>query len=446
MLSEKFENYIKQNKLFQKEDKVLLALSGGCDSVALFWLLKNLNYTFSAAHCNFNLRNKDSENDEIFVDKLCNDADIQLFKTSFKTNEFAEKNKLSIEDAARKLRYSWFEKIRIENNFSYILTAHHLDDKIETFFINLTKGTGIKGLRSISSKNNNIIRPLLFAKKEEIETYCAENNIRYRTDQSNFDTNFLRNKFRHEILPVFKKINPKFQDSMLKNFGIFNELEKIYNDYIKSKIQTVSKNRKNLIYIDLEKLLNTPAPFSLLYEIIRPYGFKSSQNEHILNNINNLQTGKLFFSKTHRILKDTKYLIIDTVSETDKEEFFYIENENELIEFPLKLSFKRTKTIPSELKTEYDTALINEDKLSYPLRLRKPKEADYFYPFGMKGKKLLSDFFTDKRINRFERENCWVLTTDKNEIIWVVGYRTDNRFKITETSKKILIIKQLQTL
>ena len=443
MLPEKFENYIKQNKLFHKEDKILLALSGGCDSVALFWLLKKLNYKFSAAHCNFNLRNKDSENDEIFTENLCNKSDIQLFKTSFKTKEFAENNKLSIEDAARKLRYAWFEKIRIENNFSYILTAHHLDDKIETFFINITKGTGIKGLRSISAKKNNIIRPLLFAKKEEIENYCSENNIRYRTDQSNFDTDFLRNKFRHEILPAFKKINPKFQNRMLKNFEIFNDLEKIYNDYIESNKQIVIENRKNLIYIDLEKLLNTPAPLSLLYEIIRPYGFKSSQNEHILTNINNLQTGKLFFSKTHRILKDTKYLIIDTVSETKKNELFYIENETELNEFPVKLSFERTQTIPSELKTENDTALINEDKLSYPLLLRKFKEADYFYPFGMKGKKLLSDFFTDKRINRFERENCWILTTNKNEIIWLIGYRTDDRFKITEKTQKILQIKRL---
>jgi len=441
MLPEQFEHYIKQNNLFYHQDYLLLALSGGCDSVALFWLLKNLKYRFSVAHCNFNLRDSDSDNDELFVKKLCQENNIHLFNTSFNTKDFAATNKLSIEDAARKLRYTWFEEIRTKNNFSYILTAHHLDDKIETFFINLTKGTGIKGLRSILAKNNNIIRPLLFAKKEEIENYCSKNNIRYRTDQSNFDTDFLRNKFRHEILPVFKKINPKFQNRMLKNFEIFNDLEKIYNDYIESNKQIVIENRKNLIYIDLEKLLNTPAPLSLLYEIISPYGFKSSQNEHILTNINNLQTGKLFFSKTHRILKDTNYLIIDSIK-TEKNESLYINEDTDFINHPIKLSFSYTKVRPSRFKTDTDTVLINAKKISWPLVLRKFRKADYFFPFGMKGKKLLSDFFTDKKINRFERENTWILTTEKNEIIWIIGYRTDERFKIAENTEKVLKIKR----
>lgn len=442
MLPEKFENYISKNNLFNKQDKILLALSGGCDSTALFQLLKNLNYKFSAAHCNFNLRNKDSDDDELFVKKLCKNSDIQLFNTSFNTKKFAETNKLSIEDAARKLRYSWFEKIRSQNNFSYILTAHHLDDRIESFFINLTKGTGIKGLRSILPKNNFIVRPLLFAKKEEIENYCINNNIQYRTDQSNYDTYFLRNKFRHEILPVLKKINPKFQDSMVKNFHIYNEFENIYNDYIETKKKFISEVRKNLIYIDLEKLLKSLAPLSLLFEIIRPYGFKSSQCRHILNNINNLQTGKLFFSKTHRILKDTKYLIIDTLK-IEKNEIFYFDKEITHSEIPIKLSFSYSDIIPSEFKTDKDTALVDADRISYPLIIRKYKKGDRFNPFGMKGEKMLSDFFTDNKINLFERENIWILTTKEDEIIWIIGYRTDNKFKINENTKKILQIKRL---
>ncbi len=440
MLQEKFENYIKHNKLFDNQDNLLLALSGGCDSVALFWLLKKLNFNFSAAHCNFNLRNEDSDKDELFVKELCKENDIQLFNTAFNTNEYAENNKLSIEDAARKLRYNWFEEIREKNNFSYILTAHHLDDKIETFFINLTKGTGIKGLRSILPKRNFIVRPLLFIEKSEIEKYCFENKIKYRTDKSNFDTNFLRNKLRHNVLPVFNEINPKFKQGMLNNFQIFSEFENIYTDFIEKEKQNILKEDKNLIYIDLDKLLKSSAPFSLLFEIIRPYGFKSAQNKHILNNINNLQNGKLFLSKTHRILKDNNFLIIDT-KKNNKNEIIYINEKTDFIDDPIKLSFILSEEIPSELKTDNDTAFVNAEKILFPLILRKAEKGDFFCPFGMKGKKLLSDFFTDNKINRFERENIRILTTNKNEIIWIVGLRTDERFKITENTRKILQIK-----
>ena len=439
MLQKQFENYIIKNQLFTEKDKLLLALSGGCDSVALFHLLKNSGYKFNAAHCNFNLRKNDSDADEQFVTELCEKFDIQLFKTSFNTKEFAENNKISLEDAARKLRYVWFEEIRTLHNFSLIIVAHHLDDKIETFFINLTKGTGIKGLRSIQAKNNKLVRPLLFAKKEDIETYCTDNNIQFRTDLSNFDTHFLRNKFRHEVLPVFSEINPKFKDSMAKNFQIFKEFEAIYNDFINNQKQNVISEHGNLIYINTERLLSTSAPLSLLFEIIRLYGFKSSQNKHIFNNINNLQTGKLFFSKTHRILKTKDFLIIDSLKSEINNTVSIFENTTQITN-PIILSFKLTDIIPENLKTEYNTAYIDTEKITFPLQLRKAENADYFCPFGMNGRRLLSDFFTDKKINLFERENIWLLTNNDNEIIWIIGYRTDNRFRITEKTKKILII------
>ncbi len=442
MLPEQFENYINRNELFNKQDNLLLALSGGCDSVALLRLLKERKYKFSAAHCNFNLRDNDSEKDQLFTENLCKKFGIQLFIKSFDTKKFASENKLSLEDAARKLRYTWFEEIRRKNNFSYILTAHHLDDRIETFFINLTKGTGIKGLRSILPKTEHIVRPLLFARRSDIETYCTENKIKFRTDKSNFDTYFLRNKFRHEILPALKKINPKFTDSMSKNFQIFSEFEKIYDNYIENGKNAVLKKDKNLIYINLEKLFKSPAPSSLLFEIIRPYGFNSSQNQHIISNINNLQNGKLFFSKTHRILKNTGFLTIDTIK-SEKSEIFTIDKTTNFIDVPLKLSFLHTNDFPSSLKTDNNTALVDVGKINFPLKIRKPKTADFFYPFGMKGKKLLSDFFTDNKINRFKRENSWILTTYKDEIIWIIGYRTDDRFKITKKTTNILQVKRL---
>lgn len=440
MLENNFKKYISENKLFKKKDKLLLALSGGCDSVALFYLLKKFDYNFSAAHCNFKLRDKDSDEDEKFTAELCKKYNIQLFITSFDTIKYAHKNKLSTEEAARKLRYAWFEKIRKNYNFSYIITAHHLNDKIETFFINLIKGTGIRGLRSIKPVNGKIIRPLLFAQKTEIEEFCKKNNITYRTDKSNFDTNFLRNKFRHQIIPFFKEINPKFNKNMNKNFQILSELEKIYQGYIRENIKKVVKQQNMMHYISLNKLLQSDAPISLLYEIIRSYGFNSTQNELIFNSLNNIQTGKIFYSETHRILKTEKFLIIDKkeicrYKNTAINESFK-NNENS------ELSFKILTNIPESLKTDSDTILVDYDKLKFPLYIRNYNSGDYIYPFGMKGKKLLSDFFTDKKINLFERERIKILTTADNMIIWIIGYRFDKRFKITKKTSKILQIRK----
>ncbi|MCF6184536.1 MAG: tRNA lysidine(34) synthetase TilS [Bacteroidales bacterium] len=442
MLSEQVEKYIIQNLLFEKNDKILVALSGGADSTALLHILKNLNFTVAAAHVNFKLREKDSDEDELFTEKLCSKLNIQLFKISFNTKKIAEKNKLSIEETARTLRYNWFEEIRTQHNYKYIATGHHLDDRIETFFINLTKGTGIKGLRSILAKNNHIVRPLLFASKDNIENYCSENKIQYRTDKSNFDTNFLRNKFRHKILPVFSEINPKFTESMLKNFRIYSEFEDIYKQYIGNEIRNITEFNEKLLYIDIKRLLIAVAPVSLLYEIIHPYGFKSSQNEHIFNNINNLQSGKIFYSQTHRLLKDRNFLIIDKIQHNKKDEIFLIDKNTETVNNPINISFKLLTKFPGTFKTDKFTVYADVDKLNYPLKIRKFKQGDYFCPFGMKRKKLLSDFFTDEKINLFKKEKIWLLTTFNDEIVWIFGYRADNRFRITSNTENILQIKR----
>ncbi|NOZ35126.1 MAG: tRNA lysidine(34) synthetase TilS [Chlorobi bacterium] len=443
MLSEQVEKYIVQNLLFEKSDKILVAFSGGADSVALLHILKNLNFTVAAAHVNFKLRGKDSDEDELFTEDFCYKLNIQLFKISFNTKKIAEKNKLSIEEAARTLRYNWFGEMRMQHNYKYTATGHHLDDRIETFFINLTKGTGIKGLRSILAKNNDIVRPLLFTSKDEIKNYCSENKLNYRTDYSNFDTKFIRNKFRHKVLPVFSEINPKFKESMLKNFRIYSEFEDIYKQYIENETRNITEFNEKLLYINIKRLLSAAAPVSLLYEIIHHYGFKSAQNEHIFNNINNLQSGKIFFSGTHRLLKDRNFLIVDKIHIPKKEDIFLIEKGIYSINEPLNISLKFLKKLPDTLKTDKKTALINTDKLTYPLKIRKFKTGDYFFPFGMNGKKLLSDFFTDEKINLFEQEKIWVLTSSKNEIIWIIGYRTDNRFRIESNTENILEIKRL---
>ncbi len=443
MLTEQVEKYINRNHLFTKKDKILIALSGGCDSVALLHILSDLNYSTVAAHVNFKLRDSDSDEDELFVENLCEKLNIQLFRKSFDTLKFAEKNKLSTEEAARKLRYQWFEEIRIRQHIDYIATGHHLDDRIETFFINLTKGTGIKGLRSILAKNSKIVRPLLFVSRTEIEDFCSENYITFRTDQTNFDTRFLRNKFRHEIIPAFSEINNKFKESMQKNFQIYSEFELIYQQYIENEKTKIIKKDNNLIYIDIKELSQALAPISLLYEIIHSYGFKSAQNEHIFNTLNNLQSGKNFLSKTHRILKDRKFLIIDKIPDNKNDSIFLIEKKTQSIQEPLNLTFKILNHFPETFKTDKNTVFINADKLAYPLQVRRVKNADFFYPFGMNGKKLLSDFFTDEKINLFEQEKIMVLTTSEDKIIWIIGYRADNRFKIDLNTEQILKIKRI---
>ncbi len=443
MLTKKVSEYIEEEHLFTKDDDILLALSGGCDSAALFHILKTLKYKFSVAHCNFKLRGKDSDKDEEFVKELAKHNNIKIYTASFDTEEFARKNKLSVEDAARKLRYNWFEELRINRKFSCIATAHHLNDRIETFFINFTKGTGIKGMRSILPKNNNIVRPLLFAPKNEIKSFCAEKKIKYRTDKSNFDNYFLRNNLRNNILPAFKKINPKFEETMSKNFSILTDIEKIYLAYINLKKSEILNIKNKLIFIDTEKLLQTDAPNTVLFEIIRPYGFNSSQSSHIILNINTIQTGKLFYSDTHRLLKDRKYLIMEKTEEDDFKSFQIsdLQHNNEYSpKFSLKI-IKKTENI--NLKANNSTVFFDADKVKFPLTVRKARNADFFVPFGMKGKKLLSDFFTDLKINLFEREKVLLLVTSKNEIIWVIGYRADNRFKVTDKTKKILKIERL---
>jgi len=440
-LESKLFKFIKSNNIFTKEDKILVAISGGMDSVVLTHLLSFHNYNISLAHCNFNLRGVESDKDEEFVKKLAKELNLNLDFKHFDTEKFAINNSYSIEEAARILRYNWFEKIRKENKLDFIATAHHLDDKIETFFINITAGTGIRGIRSIKSRNNKIVRPLLFAKRNDIEKWAFKNNISYRIDKSNFDTKFTRNKFRHDILPLFKDVNPAFEDTMSKNFEIFSDIEKIYNHYIEKVLKEIISNKNSLIYIDLKKLLTQIVPKTVLFEIIKNYGFNYSQTFDILKFEDKMQTGKQFSSKKYRIIKDRKFLIISKKENSEKEVFFIEENREEIKKpFRLKIE-KKERTKGFKIIKDRNIAYFDADKILFPLKLRNKKDGDTFYPFGMKGKKLISDYFTDIKLNTYEKERIYLLISEK-KIIWVVGHRTNDKFKITDKTKNILIIKK----
>lgn len=440
-MENKLQKFIKNKNLFKKEDKILVAISGGMDSVMLTNLLYSLNYDITLAHCNFNLRGAESDKDEIFVRKLAKELNIKIYIKHFDTEQFAKENLYSIEEAARILRYNWFEEIRQKYSLDYIATAHHLDDKIETFFINITAGTGIKGIRSIKEKNNKIVRPLLFAKRNEIENWVNKQNLEFRTDESNFETKFIRNKFRHEILPKFSEINPSFQETMSKNFEIFSDIEKIYDNFIETSSKKIVSYKNELVYINLKLLLQEIVPQTILFEIIKKYGFNYSQTNDILKTNENTKSGQIYLSDNYRIIKDRDNLIIDKIKQKE-ENVFFIEETQANISSPIYLEIKKIKRTDNfKINKDKNIAYFDADKIKFPLKIRTKKDGDFFYPFGMKGKKLISNYYIDSKLNTFEKENTFLLLSEEN-IIWIIANRTDERYKITNKTQNILIIQK----
>ena len=430
---EKLNHHISEKFPFLKEKKLLIACSGGIDSVVLTRQLKELNFTISLAHCNFKLRGKESDGDEEFVIKLADKLSIQVFTKSFQTKKYASEKKISTQMAARDLRYHWFEELLKKHSFDYLITAHHLGDDLETFFINLSRGTGLRGLTGIPNVNEKIVRPFLEFSREEILKYTKEKNINWREDSSNASTDYLRNKLRLEVLPAYTKLN----DSVLRNFQQtqkhLNDSLLLVEDYmilIKNLLVTETNEGIEININQLQELPNTKA---LLYELLFPYGF-TAWNDVL--DLLTAQTGKQIFSNTHRLLKNRNVLLLTEVSEEMVSESIFISKEIKTIETPIKLKFEKVSDV-SELNNKI--SYFDCQKLKFPLELRKWKEGDYFYPFGMKGKKKLSKFFKDEKLSLVAKEKVRVLCSEK-VIIWVVGIRPDNRFKVNENTQEILKI------
>ena len=434
----KFKDFIFQESLFENDDKILLTVSGGPDSVVLCELFYRAKYNFGIAHCNFHLRGKESDEDEIFVRDLSKKYKVQFYVKHFNTKKYAKDNHISIEMAARDLRYNWFFELLKKEKYKYIATGHHLDDQIETFFINIIRGTGIAGLHGIISKQNNIIRPLLFAYRNDIEAFLKKNNIPFRTDSTNNSVKFMRNKFRNLILPQLYQINKNYKKTIINDIKRLKDAEFIY----KTKINEVKKNilikgGKNIL-IPIEKLKELNPLRTYLFEFLSSYNFNFSTVEDIISRLDDI-SGKQFFSSSHRLIKDREYLIIselDKKSEANAIEFFI--NENDLfINTPVSLKFK--KLIYNKdfiISKDKFIACFDKDKLKFPLQIRKWKKGDYFYPFGMNKKKKLSDFFIDEKFSLLEKEKIWLLCSD-NDIVWIIGKRIDNRFRIRNNTKNI---------
>jgi len=426
---------IYKNNLFTKKSKILLAVSGGADSIFLLFVLKDLGYDIQIAHCNFNLRDVESDQDEQFVKDIADKYSIRCYVRSFDTLKFAEENKISIQMAARQLRYDWFEELLVENNFSCIATGHHQDDSIETFLINLIRGSGISGLCGIQMINNKIVRPLLSLKRNQIEYFLTKQNIKYRNDSSNSDIKYLRNNIRHQLIPLLKEINPKIQETISNEIDMLNGINNIFKEKVNDIRKSIMIKREELFIIKISDLLNISNLEVILYELLRPFG--SFQVKQIINSLR-LQSGKQFFSNTHYILIDRECLIISQKKETNNKEIKIFRTDHEI-----------SKPLYMKLSETFDLSIVNDplfakfdlNKLTFPLLLRKWKNGDKFIPLGMNNFKKVSDFFVDEKYTLNEKKEQWILCSKEN-IIWIVGKRIDDRYKIASNTK-ITYIAQL---
>ncbi|MCG8582980.1 MAG: tRNA lysidine(34) synthetase TilS [Bacteroidales bacterium] len=418
-------------------DKLLVAVSGGADSMALLHLLTKNGYELAAAHCNFQLRGDESDADEQLVKAFCEANNILLYTTSFETTVYAKENKVSVEMAARELRYDWFAKLIKEHHFQAVVTGHHGNDSIETFFLNLVRGTGIRGLSGINFRNGEVVRPLLDFTRGQIEDYCADNEIDYCHDVSNDDTRYIRNKIRHEIVPVLESINPSFFETMQSNLGHIRDAELMLESEVKRFIETDVVNEDDKVIIPISKLEDYPHYASLLFEVLRPYGFNSSVVNEVISHLHGL-SGKQFFSDTHRLIKDRHNLLVLPVEEVGVQHFWLEDGENnDVISINVCVYTK-----PDNFKFSRSPQLIHldADLVELPLLVRKWKQGDAFMPLGMKGFKKVSDFFIDEKYSLKDKEDAWLMVSGE-AIVWVLGKRIDDRYKVSNRTKRILEIE-----
>ena len=435
-----FEKYISGNKICTADNKVLLGVSGGVDSVVMADLFIRGKYIIGVAHCNFQLRGKEADDDQEFVEEWARDRGIDCYVKRFDTINYATQNNLSIQMAARELRYDWFSEIKNKHDYIYVATGHNMDDAIETFFINLIRGTGIRGLTGIKPKSRDIIRPLLFATRKDIIHYAKDRNLKYREDSSNKETKYLRNKIRHNIIPGFIKINPEFNITMTETFERLKETEELFNKTIdKIRAETLVKESQGRILINMEKLKEIKPLDIILYEIIRDFGFNFQITKNIIAGLPDIP-GKKYYSKTHRIIKDRKHLIITSIKKYG-DTITNIDSGVAEVLHPVHLTFTNFQgsteyPIPKDRKY----AALDSNKVNYPLKLRKWKQGDRFMPLGMKNSRKLSDFFIDNKLSIPDKEDIWLLLSG-DQIIWIVNFRIDDRVKVDSATKNILLIE-----
>ncbi|RZJ64613.1 MAG: tRNA lysidine(34) synthetase TilS [Flavobacterium sp.] len=437
MLS-KLQKHLSENFNFLKEKKLLIAVSGGIDSMVLVHLLKKLDYDISLAHCNFNLRGEESNRDEKFISAYADKNNIKIYVTHFDTESFASDNKLSVQVAARQLRYIWFHQLLEENALDHILTAHHLDDSLETFLINFTRGTGLEGLTGIPQQNGYILRPMLPFTRMEIEEYARQNGIEWREDSSNASDKYLRNKLRHDIVPALKLLNPSFMDSFQETVANVQQAQSLVQDasvLVYKRIVVELEGKKLYKIPELKRLPNYRA---YLYQWLNPFGFTAWKD---IYNLIAAQSGKQVLSTGYRLLKDREVLILEPIRQQDNK-IYSIEEDADNTTYPIPLKFERVDNV---LKSSEESAIfVDFQKLKFPLFVRKWQEGDYLCPAGMNGqKKKLSKYFKDEKFSLTDKEEAWLLCSG-SDIVWIIGKRADERFRTRPGTTQILKIEVLK--
>ena len=431
-----FVKYVKEQSLFQNKDRILLAVSGGIDSIAMVHMFAQSEYNFAIAHCNFSLRGEDSDADQRLVKDLAFSLKATYHMRKFDTETFAKSHKLSTQMAARTLRYAWFEELIDQHNYDYVATAHHHSDSVETVLYNLSKGTGIAGLRGILTKKEKVIRPILFALKTEIEDYANTHQLRWREDTSNASDKYHRNYIRHHVVPAISKINPSFESSTKNTLNRLKDTELILIDYIEKVKEKVLELKGTDFYLDKKALRKLPGLSIFLDHILLPYGYNYQQALDIVKSID--ASGKLFFSKTHQTNIDREFIIISPI-ESSADQTVFIEEGNSRVDYKYGTLKLNEISRPETITTDLNIGLFDLEKIEFPLELRSWRQGDKFHPLGMSQRKKISDFLIDNKVPLTLKERVMVILSN-NKIIWVVGHRIDDRVKIGSSTKRCLQI------
>jgi len=444
-MQKQFLAFIEKEKLFEKKDKILLAVSGGVDSIVMCDLFHKNGFSFGIVHCNFNLRGKESDEDKNFVSELAEKYRVPFWWKSFDTMPYSKKNKISIQMAARDLRYEWMKKIAKDKAYDYLATAHHLDDSIETFFINLLRGTGIAGLHGVPVKQGIVVRPLLLATKKMIRDYAETEKLNWREDSSNLTDKYLRNNIRYHLIPALKKLNTGFEKTIVKELSYFKDAAEILRKFIEEKKREIVVHEGKKILLNIKKLKDSEHAATILHELLRAYDFTPETTELIAQRMYTT-AGKKFFSPTYRLIKDRDFLILTPKHSKEEEQKLAIKkNQTDFKSADLHLKIKVIVGNLAQVKNKASVvAHLDHNLVSFPLKIRKWKQGDSFYPLGMTGKKKLSDFLIDNKISLSDKEQIYVLES-AGDIVWVLNHRIDNRYKVTEATKRILQISILPT-
>jgi len=435
----RIKEFIETHMLLRIGERVLLAVSGGVDSVVMAHLFADTDFDCAIAHCNFQLRGEDSDSDEAFVRSLAARLEMPVYVERFDVDREMKDRGISLQMAARDLRYDWFSSLARRQEFDTTATAHNLNDSVETFFLNLARGTGIRGLTGIPERNSQVIRPMLFASRKEIESYARSQRIAYREDASNRETKYQRNKIRHDVIPTLEQINPAFINTMASNMERMTELKELVEQSVDRVRKELFQSLAGEIRIQTHSLMKLEPLGTWLYELFAPFGFTRLQCREI-GNLPGSESGKRFLSTSHQLFKDRDQLIL-VESRADSFERYYLETPDRPSSLPFSMDMEVLQREDLDhFPGDPMTACLDFDEVQFPMTIRRWLHGDYFYPLGMDQMKKLSDFFVDQKVPVPVKERTWILANGK-KIVWIMGQRIDNRYRITDKTRRVLLLR-----